>query len=77
MNVFVIIKDDVPSTPILVRDDTTADAVFYNIAKELVGEDVSEIRFRSDFQLEDLRYLLLGSGKDVSVHWFVDVEINE
>lgn len=76
MDVFVVIENNVPSTPILVEDGTTADAVFYNIAEELVGEDISEIRFGSDFQLEDLRYLLLGSGKDVSVHWFIDIEVN-
>lgn len=75
VNVIIVSRRGILDNPIVVLDDTTAQAEFEHVAKELVGDDVSEINFGTDSQLDDLNDLLGGSGREVS--WFVDIEVND
>ena len=67
-------KKECRSTPILVKDDTTAEAVFEALAYDLLREDIDEIDLVSDSALDKLNSYL--KAENVSVHWFVDLEVN-
>lgn len=75
MNVFIITRKGTKDTPILVLDDTTAQATFDDIAEDLIGEDVSEIGLHFDEQLFNLNHML--RGQCISVDWFEGIEVND
>jgi len=75
MNVIIIRRHGISDTPILVKDNTTAQAVFDEIAEELAGEDITEISLHFDSQLNDLNDLIKHKG--IEVEWFEDLEVNE
>ncbi len=74
MNAFIIIRSGIPDTPILVKHDITAEAVFESLVEELLGEDAKEINTFSDSALDHLNNFL--EADNISVHWFVDLEVN-
>jgi len=43
MNIIIISRQGILDTPILIKNDITAQAQFEEIAQELLGEDVSEV----------------------------------
>ncbi len=75
MNILIISRQGVLDTPILVKNDVTAQAVFDELANDLAGEDVSEVSLHFDSQLDDLNRLI--SYKGIEVFWFVDVDVNK
>ena len=75
MNVFIVIRNGIPDTPILVSNNTTTQAQFDELAFELIGEDVNEIGLHFDEQLLNLNNLINKDG--IEVHWFERVDVNE
>ena len=75
MNVITVSRNGVLDTPILVKDNITAQATFDNLAEELAGEDVSEIGLHFDNQLLELNDLIKHEG--IKVEWFVEVDVND
>ena len=75
MNVILVSRNGVLDTPILVKNDITAEAVFENLVEELLGEDADELNLFSDTAIDHLNHLLEGTGIEVS--WFVDVDVNK
>ncbi len=75
MNVILVSRNGVLDTPILVKNDITAEATFESLVEELLGEDADEVNLFDDRALDQLNYLLEGTGIEVS--WFVDVEVNK
>jgi hypothetical protein len=75
MNVIIVSERGVLNTPILVKNDITAQAVFDKIATELLGDDISEVSLHSDNAIDKVNKLLEYNGKQI--HWFVDVEVNK
>ena len=74
MNVIIVIRKGVSDTPILVKHDHTAEAVFVNIAKELLEEDFEEINEMSDSMLDEVNSML--EPQNIEIEWYVDVEVN-
>jgi len=74
MNVIIVSRQGILDTPILVKDDTTAQARFDNLAKELAGEDISEVKLHFDGQVDNLNELIRYQGIEVS--WFENVGVN-
>ncbi len=75
MNVFIITENGIAQTPILVKNDVTAQATFDSIAENLVGDDIDEIGLHFDSQVDDLNRLI--SHTEIKVEWFVDVKVNK
>lgn len=74
MNVIIVIRQGVSDTPILVKHDNTADAVFRKIAEELLEEDFNEVDQMSDNMLDEVNGMLEHQG--IEIEWYVDVEVN-
>ncbi len=75
MNVFVISKNGVIDTPILVKDNTTAEATFESLSRVLLGEETAdEIDFFCDTAIDKVNNFLKPSGATIS--WFIDIETN-
>jgi hypothetical protein len=74
MNVIILYRDEIAETPILVKHDTTAEAVFESLATELLGEDAEEVNFFDDRAISQVNALL--KHRDIRIEWFVDVEVN-
>lgn len=74
MNVLIVTEIGIIKTPILVKSDTTAQAVFNNLAEELLGEDISEVNLHADSCVDEVNRLL--NHKGIEVNWFVDVSVN-
>ncbi len=74
MNVIILYRDEIAETPILVKHDTTAEAVFESLATELLGEDAEEVNFFDDRALSQVNALL--KHRDIRIEWFVDIEVN-
>jgi hypothetical protein len=76
VNVIIVIGNDgIIGTPKVIVNDEVASAEFENIARELLGDDVSEVNFISDNVIDQVNRLLEFSG--ISIDWFVDVEVND
>ncbi len=75
MNVIIVSEKGILRTPILVENDTTAQAVFNSIAEELLGDDISEVYLHSDDCVDKVNKLLEFSGKEIN--WFVDIDVND
>jgi len=75
MNVIIVRKERVSDTPILIKHNDTAEAVFKNIAKDLLGDDYEEINEMSDNMLDEVNYLL--AHRNIEIEWYIDVEVNE
>jgi len=74
MNVIIVIRKGVSDTPILVKEDNTAEAVFKNISKELLGDDYEEINEMSDNMLNEVNSML--EPQNIEIEWYVDVKVN-
>jgi hypothetical protein len=74
MNVIILYRDEIAETPILVKHDTTADAVFQSLATDLLGEDAEEVDFFDDFALSKVNALL--RHQDLRIEWFCDIDVN-
>jgi len=74
MNVIIVIRKGVSDTPILVKHDHTAEAVFVEIAKELLGDDYEEINEMSDSMLDEVNDML--TTQEINIEWYVGVEVN-
>ena len=61
-------------TPILVEDDTTAQATFDNLAKELLGADISEVNLHSDSCVDEVNKILEFTGNEIK--WFIEIDVN-
>lgn len=75
MNIITISRNGVLDTPFLIKDNVTAQATFDELAEQLAGEDVSEIKLHFDTQLDDLNSLIKYKG--IEVNWFEGVEVNK
>lgn len=64
-------------TPILVQDDTTAEAAFDVVAEKILKDDWDEVKDIVDYgeKMQETNRLIEFTGVDI--HWFVDVKINE
>jgi hypothetical protein len=74
MNVIILYRDEIAETPILVKHDTTAEAVFESLATELLGEDADEVDFFCDSALSKVNSLL--RHQDLRIEWFCDIDVN-
>ena len=74
MNVIIIYRDEIADAPILVKHDTTADAIFQYLATDLLGEDAEEVDFFDDRAISQVNTLL--RHKDLRIEWFCDIEVN-
>jgi hypothetical protein len=74
MNVIIIYRDEIADAPILVKHDTTAEAVFENLATELLGEDIEEVNFFCDSAMNKINALLKCQG--LRIEWFGDIKVN-
>lgn len=74
MNVIIVSQHGIIITPILVEDDTTAQAEFDSLAESLAGDDINLIQLHSDSQVDQLNSVIAYRG--IRVDWFVDVEVN-
>jgi hypothetical protein len=74
MNVIILYRDEIAETPILVKHDTTAEAVFESLATELLGEDAEEVDFFCDSALSKVNSLL--RHQDLRIEWFCDIDVN-
>lgn len=73
MNVIIIRRYGlIDDTPILVKNDTTAEIVFESLVNELLGSD--DFRYFGDDSLNKANELL--SQLEIQIDWFIDVEIN-
>lgn len=75
MNVIIVIRKGVSDTPILVKHDNTAEAVFKKIAEELLGDDFEEINQMSDNMLDEVNNLL--KHQAIEIEWYIGVKVNE
>ena len=62
-------------TPVLVKDDITAQAYFDELAESYLEEDVSEINLHFDSQVDEFNRLM--EYKEIKVEWFNDIEVND
>ena len=76
VNVIIVSYNGILDTPMVILDDTTAQAEFDNLVNELVPEeDREEIRLHFDSQVDDLNSLINKMG--INVDWFIDIEVNK
>jgi len=72
MNVLIIRKDGlINDTPILVKDDTTAEVVFESLVKQFTGDDY---QYFGDESTTGANNLLEPLG--IQIDWFTDIEVN-
>ena len=74
MNVLIVTEKGVMRTPILAKNNTTAQAIFNNLAEEFLGDDISEVNLHADSCVDEVNKILECTG--VEINWFVDVELN-
>jgi hypothetical protein len=74
MNVIIVSDCGILDNPILIEDDTTAQATFNVIAEQLLGSDVSEVDLYDDNCVHEVNRLLEYTGKEIK--WFVGIEVN-
>jgi hypothetical protein len=73
MNVLIIRRNGlIDDSPILVKDDTTAEAVYQSLVRDLTGDD--EYTYFNDESLTIANNLLMSI--DIQIDWFIDIEIN-
>jgi hypothetical protein len=73
MNVIIIRRNGlIDDPPILVKHDTTAEAVYQSLVRDLTGDD--EYTYFNDESLTIANNLLM--SMDIQIDWFIDIEIN-
>ena len=68
VDVIIISNNGIIETPIVTLDEETGLATFREKVEELVGEDKSELGFIDSDELNTVKWLLKGTGKDID--WF-------
>jgi len=74
MNVILVSRDGILDTPVLVKQNTTAEATFESIVRDLLGEDADDIDFFCDTAIDKVNNYLRPSG--ITISWFVDIDVN-
>ena len=74
MNFFFQAEDGIRDTPVLVKHNTTAEAAFESIVRDLLGEDADDINFFCDTAIDKVNNYLKPSG--ITISWFVDIDVN-
>jgi hypothetical protein len=73
MNVIIIRRNGlIDDSPILVKDDQTAECVYESLVRDLTGDD--EYLYFKDESLTIANNLLM--SMDIQIDWFIDIEIN-
>jgi len=73
MNVIIIRRNGlIDDSPILVKDDQTAEIVYESLVKDLTGD--YEYSYFNDEHLTKANNLLM--SMDIQIDWFTDIEIN-
>lgn len=73
MNVIIIRRNGlIDDSPILVKHDTTAEAVYESLVKDLTGD--IDYTYFGDESLTIANNLLM--SMDIQIDWFIDIEIN-
>jgi hypothetical protein len=75
MNVILVSRDGILDTPVLVKHNTTAEATFESIVRELLGDDADDIDFFCDTAIDQVNNYLKSSG--ITITWFVDIDVNK
>ena len=73
-NVITIIKNGISETPVLIRENTKADAYFENKVRKLLGEDADELNFMDDMVYEKANRMLNFLGYEIT--YFTGIEVN-
>ena len=74
MNVILVSRDGILDTPVLVKHNTTAEAAFESIVRDLLGEDADDIDLFCDTAIDKVNNYLKPSG--ITISWFVDIDVN-
>ena len=73
MNVLIIRRNGlIDDSPILVKNDTTAECVYESLVRDLTGDD--EYTYFNDESLTKANNLLM--SMDIQIDWFTDIEVN-
>ena len=73
MNVLIIRRDGlIDDSPLLVKNDHTAEVVFESLVQDLLGDD--DFKYFGDESITKANNLLEPLG--ITIYWFVDIEVN-
>jgi hypothetical protein len=74
MNVIIIRRNGLISdSPILVKNDYTAEVVYESLVEDLLGDD--DCKYFGDDSITKNNHLLESMG--IQIDWFVDIEVNK
>lgn len=73
MNVLIIRRNGlIEDSPILVKNDSTAEVVYESLVKDLTGDE--DYSYFNDEHLTKANNLL--ESMDIQIDWFIDIEVN-